>query len=273
MEKLAQIHRRESTDVYIEEPIFYLTAVPAVLLYGMGKGGLGGATGAMSVPLMSLTANPVQAAAILLPIICLMDLHVLKLFWRRFDVASLKIIIPASLVGIVIGSALLGVLPTYGSKLLLGTIAIIFCLDHWTKRLRSRPTSSPSNASGRFWGVIAGITSTHIHAGGPAILIYLLPKQLDKILLVGTLGVYFAVLNFAKLVPYSLLGQFDAKNLGTALILSPLAPVGVWLGYRLLHRFDQSTIYKSIYILLFLTGGKLLFDGLTASLATGARAL
>jgi uncharacterized membrane protein YfcA len=48
----------------------------------------------------------------------------------------------------------------------------------------------------------------------------------------------------------------------TALLLLPLAPVGVRLGYLFLHRFDQAKIYTFIYGLLFLTGIKLLVDGL-----------
>jgi uncharacterized membrane protein YfcA len=248
--------------VFIDDFYFYLTAVPAVLIYGMAKGGLGGAAGAVAVPLMSLTTEPIQAAAILLPIIFVMDIHVIKLFWGKFDADSLKIIVPAALLGVVIGALLLGILPTGGIKLLLGVIAIVFCVDFWTRRARQQPRSEPGPWSGRFWAVIAGITSTHIHAGGPAISVYLLAKSLDKIILVGTFGVFFFVLNFAKLIPYTLLGQFDAQNLMTALVLMPLAPVGVRLGYLFLHRFEQAKIYTFIYGLLFLTGIKLLADGL-----------
>ena len=245
----------------ISDPMFYAVAIPAVLIYGMGKGGLGGVAGAISVPLMALTVSPVQAAAILLPIICLMDLHVLKLFWQKFNARILRVIVPASLVGIGVGSLLLGVLSSTGMKLFLGTIALVFCLDYWLQRRERDEAQPPGDWSGRFWGVIAGVTSTHIHAGAPAISIYLLPQKLDKIMLVGTLGVYFAVLNFVKLVPYSVLGQFDTRNLATSLVLAPLAPIGVWLGYRLLHRFRQETVYRLIYLFLFATGAKLLFDG------------
>jgi len=248
---------------FIEDVAFYLAAVPAVLIYGMGKGGIGGSAGAVSVPLMSLTIEPVQAAAILLPIICVMDLQVVKLFWGRFDVQSLKIIIPAAIVGVGIGASLLGVLPTSGMKLFLGVIAILFCLDYYTAATRKQQRQPPGPWAGRFWGVIAGITSTHVHAGAPPISIYLLPKNLDKVVLVGTFGVIFFVLNYVKLVPYTMLGQFDARNLGTSLVLLPLAPLGVWMGYRLLHRFEQATIYKLIYAFLLLTGSKLLFDGVT----------
>lgn len=247
--------------VIIGDLHFYFVAIPAVLIYGMGKGGLGGSAGAISVPMMSLTVEPLQAAAILLPIICVMDLQVIKLFWGKFDTASLRVLIPSTIVGVAIGSLLMGVLPSAGIKVLLGTIAVLFCLDHWSKTVRAGTARTPGDWAGRFWGVIAGITSTHVHAGGPPLSVYLLPKNLDKVVLVGTFGAIFAVLNYVKLVPYTLLGQFDLRNLGTSLILLPLAPVGVGLGFRLLHRFEQVMIYRFIYGFLFLTGIKLLYDG------------
>jgi len=240
---------------------FYLVAVPAVLIYGLGKGGLGGSAGAISVPMMSLTVEPLQAAAILLPIICVMDLQVIKLFWGKFDKASLRVLIPSTIAGVATGALLMGVLPIAGMRVMLGAIAVLFCLDHWTSARRTRTPRVPGKWAGRFWGVVAGITSTHAHAGAPPLSVYLLPRKLDKIVLAGTFGVILAVLNYVKLVPYTLLGQFDMRNLGTSLILLPLAPIGVWIGFRLLHRIEQVVIYRIIYALLFLTGIKLLYDG------------
>jgi uncharacterized membrane protein YfcA len=53
----------------ITDPLFYLCAIPAVLLYGIAKGGFGGNIAILSVPLMALVMSPQQAAAILLPIL------------------------------------------------------------------------------------------------------------------------------------------------------------------------------------------------------------
>lgn len=36
----------------LSDPWFYLLAIPAVLIYGIGKGGLGGALGILAVPMM-----------------------------------------------------------------------------------------------------------------------------------------------------------------------------------------------------------------------------
>ena len=57
----------------MSDPWFYAAGVPAVLLVGLSKGGFGGAMALLGVPLMSLVMPPVQAAAILLPILIIMD--------------------------------------------------------------------------------------------------------------------------------------------------------------------------------------------------------
>ncbi len=65
----------------LTDPWFYLVAVPAVLLYGIAKGGFGGAISIVSVPMMALMMPPTQAAAILLPILVVMDALVVKAYW------------------------------------------------------------------------------------------------------------------------------------------------------------------------------------------------
>jgi uncharacterized membrane protein YfcA len=67
----------------IDQPVFYLLATLAVLIVGISKGGFGGGLAVAGVPLMSLAIPPFQAAAILLPILCLMDLAGLRAYWGR----------------------------------------------------------------------------------------------------------------------------------------------------------------------------------------------
>ena len=58
----------------IYDPLFYAVSIPAVLLYGIAKGGFAGPLAILGVPLMSLVISPLQAAAILLPILCIQDM-------------------------------------------------------------------------------------------------------------------------------------------------------------------------------------------------------
>jgi len=244
----------------INDPVFYIIAVPAILLYGMGKGGLGPGLGAAVVPAMALAINPVQAAAIMLPILCVMDIFALISFKKQFDLYHLKILIPAGIIGIIIASLFMGHLSEDAIRIAIGVIVISFCLNYWFSS-DNTAHQKPGRRSGYIWGIIAGVTSMQIHAGGPPVSIYLLPQKLDKVVLMGTMAVFFTVMNYLKLIPYAILGQFDSANMLTSLVLMPLAPVGVKLGYFLLNRVKQEIIYRFLYILLFVSALKLIYDG------------
>ena len=69
-----------SATLLIGEPLFYVLAVPALLIAGISKGGLGGGLVVMAVPLLSLAVPPVTAAAVLLPLLCCMDLLSLRAY-------------------------------------------------------------------------------------------------------------------------------------------------------------------------------------------------
>ena len=112
-------------------------------------------------------------------------------------------------------------------------------------------------------GTVAGFTSFVAHAGGPPYEAYAMPQGLDKRIYAGTAVMFFCVLNFVKVVPYAMLGQFDQTNLTTSLILIPIAPFGVLFGAWLVKRIDQTLFYRILYALIFSVGLKLLWDGLT----------
>jgi uncharacterized membrane protein YfcA len=250
----------------ITDPAFYFVAVPAVLLFGIAKGGFAGGFGVLAVPLMALVISPVQAAAILLPILCVMDLVSLWFYRGRWVWPELKLLIPASLLGVVAGTLAFGFMSPSVTRLLLGTMAIAFTLNHgWQKR---RGNSVEQKLFGPVAGTIAastaGFTSFIAHAGGPPISMYLLRRGLDRTAFVGTTVVLFAVLNYVKLIPYGWLGQFDTANLTTSLVLSPLAPIGIGIGVWLHRRISDQVFFRVAYTMLFLVGVKLVWDGLAS---------
>ena len=92
---------------------------------------------------------------------------------------------------------------------------------------------------------------------------YLLRRGIDRTQFVATTVVLFAVLNYVKLIPYTWLGQFDATNLSTSLVLAPLAPVGIGMGVWLHNRVTDKFFFRIAYAMLFVVGLKLMFDGVT----------
>lgn len=246
----------------ITDPLFYALALPAILIAGISKGGFGGGLVVMAVPLMALVVSPQQAAAVMLPILMLMDVAAVWAYRRTWAKNLLVFLLPAAVLGVAAGWASFGLLDANLVRLLLGIIAVTFTLDYWFRSsVRTGPVKIPDRLWGGMWAMVSGFTSFVAHAGGPPLNVYMLPKGLEKRLFVGTMAMFFAGANLLKLVPYAMLGQFHTANLMTSLVLAPLAPAGVWLGLWMQSRVSDRAFYKVCYTLLFLTGLKLGYDG------------
>jgi uncharacterized membrane protein YfcA len=247
----------------ISNPVFYVLAALAVVIVGVSKSGFGSGIGVLGVPLMALVIPPAQAAAIMLPLLCVMDIFNVYHYRTRFDRTNLLILVPAALVGILLGTFTFRYLTDAHIRILLGVISIAFVINFFAGRNNTAGQTKPDRLKGSVWGTIAGFTSFGVHAGGPPVNIYLLPQKLDKTIFVGTTVVFFTIVNYVKLVPYALLGQLNGDNLLTSLILAPLVPLGVWLGIKLHDRVNEKLFYNLAYFSLLITGVKLLYDGLT----------
>ena len=246
----------------LTQPSFYATAVPAVILLGLSKGGFAG-LGVLGMPLMALTIPPVQAAAITLPILMVQDAFSVWVYRRDWDRTNLKILLPGAVVGILLAYLLAAKVPDRAVALVLGLISIVFALRRFlAKRSATAPTgTAPSRPAGWFWGAIAGFTSMIAHAGGPPFQIYLIPQHLPRDLFVGTGVVFFALVNLIKVPPYLALGQLTLDSLLTSAVLFPLAIASTFAGVWLVRRVSGERFYDIIYVLLLLLGCKLVADG------------
>lgn len=245
----------------LSDPAFYLVSVPAVLLYGVAKGGFGGAVAILAVPLMALLMSPAQAAAILLPILVVMDMVVVYSYRGQFDRRALELLLPGALLGIALGFVLAGVMNESLMRLLVGCVALTFGLQALLGWLSSMGRQHNRLLASCF-GALAGFTSFSIHAGGPPLTMYLLPKRLAPMIYAGTAGLFFAVVNLVKLPAYYILGQFNSENLLYSVVLVPLAPVGVLIGRQLVKLSNPVLYYRIISLFLVIVGMKLIVDGM-----------
>lgn len=245
----------------ITDPWFYAIAVPAVLLMGVSKSGFGAGFGSLVVPLMALVVTVPQAAAILMPLLLLMDILGMAAFRKDFDTSLLKFLIPCGLVGTVIGALLFKLL---NASTVAGIVGV-FTLAFLAQRLLFPPkadSAAPPKWLGAILTATAGFTSFIAHAGGPPISAYVIPMRLSPVKFTATMAFFFFVINLSKWIPYAWLGLLDLRNLMTSLLLLPVAPIGVWLGVRLARRINQVLFYRLVYLGMFLTGVKLVWDAL-----------
>lgn len=244
----------------ITDPQFYAVAVPAVLLLGISKSGFGAGFGSLAVPLMALAVTVPQAAAILMPVLLVMDLLGLHAFRKHFDWKLIRFLLPFGLLGTVVGTLLFKLMD---ARLVAGVVGV-FTLAFLAQRLLfpPRPDSpAPPRWLGGILTTVAGFTSFVAHAGGPPVNAYVIPMRLPPLVFTATMSVFFFVVNLSKWGPYAWLGLLDLRNMATSLVLLPLAPVGVLVGVRIAHRIKPLLFYRMVYAGMLLTGLKLVWDG------------
>ena len=247
----------------LHDPWFWAAAIPAVILVGLSKGGLG-SVGALAVPILSLAISPVTAAGLTLPIFVLSDVVAVISYRRSFDWPVLRTMLPAALAGIGIGWATAAWVSDDAVRVIVGAVSVLFALNYWFRgRLRSEP-SKPSAPKGLFWGAMSGFTSFVSHNGGAPFQMYVLPLGFKPMVYAGTSTIFFAAVNATKLIPYFFLGQFKSANLEAAAILAPLSVACALLGVRIVKVIDQRVFYRLIYVLMFAIGllliGQAVFD-------------
>ena len=246
----------------ITDPFFYAVAVPAVLLLGISKSGFGAGFGSLAVPIMALSISVPQAAAILMPVLLLMDVLGIAAFRKDFDKQLLKFLVPFALVGTVTGALLFKVLDAHVVAGMVGAFTLLFLAQRLL--FAPRPDSPPPPRwLGALLTITSGFTSFIAHAGGPPINAYVIPLRLSPVKFTATMAFLFFAVNLSKWIPYAWLGLLDVRNMATSIVLLPLAPVGVWLGVRLARRISQHLFYRLMYGGMFLTGCKLLWDSLS----------
>ncbi|MFZ4828620.1 MAG: sulfite exporter TauE/SafE family protein [Phototrophicaceae bacterium] len=244
--------------------IFGLVIGVAVLLVGIGKSGFADGAGLIATPLMALVMPMADATALLLPILLFIDVFNLRHYRNDYDRKNLTLLVPAGIVGIAIGALFFNTFQGNERvlKVGLGVLALVF-LAYQLGRTRllglaEQYTAPP--AFGFAMGILGGFTSTLAHAGLPPILIYLLPQKLEPRRYVGTVAYLFFVINLVKLIPYTALGLLRVGNIPLTLVLLPVTYLGIRLGYWLQARIPKELFARIIYVLLFLTGVRLLFS-------------
>jgi uncharacterized protein len=243
----------------ITDPFFYAVSIPAVLLLGVSKSGFGAGFGSIAVPMMALAVTVPQAAAILMPVLLVMDLLGMAAFRKNVDRRLLRFLLPWGLAGIALGTLLFRALDARLVAGVVGLITLLFLAQRllFPPRPDSRP---PPKWLGAILTATSGFTSFIAHAGGPPINAYVIPMRLTPVVFTGTMAFFFFFINLSKWLPYAWLGLLDWRNMATSLALLPFAPVGVWVGVRIAHRINQTLFYRLVYTGMFLTAVKLLWD-------------
>ncbi|RWX15660.1 sulfite exporter TauE/SafE family protein [Rhizobium hidalgonense] len=246
---------------------FYYAAVPAVLLVGLAKGGMGDALSLIGLPFLALVVSPVEAAAILLPILVFMDMISLVIWRRHGDGATLKIMLPGAVFGIALGWATAALVPGNMLRIVIGAVTILFCLRYFWNNYgpgagKVVPPRGQRPKVAGLWSTFSGYGSFVAHAGGAPFQIYALPLKLQPRDYTGTSVRFFAILNAIKLIPYFALGQLDTQNIATSATLLPFAPLATLAGAWCVRRMKPAVFYPFMYAMALIAALLIVREGL-----------
>lgn len=244
---------------------FFALSIPAVIFAGISKGGFGSGAAFAAASILALVLDPSVAVGLMLPLLMLMDVTALKAFWGRWDWGLSWRIMLGSIPGVALGTLIFKAANDDVIRLLIGLISLAFVV--WqliTKYQLIKARRTPFGpVAGWVTGAVAGFTSFVSHAGGPPVAVYLLSHPVTKTTYQASTVLIFWVINIAKAIPYGFIGIFTYDSLLADLYLAPFALLGVWLGVKVHDVFPERLYFTFTYILLTLTGTKLIWDALT----------
>lgn len=244
---------------------FFAIAVPAVIFAGVSKAGFGSGAAFAAASILALVLPPGLALGIMLPLLMLVDVASLRPYWKCWSWPEAKLLILGGVPGVALGAVLYRIANDDVIRLLIGSISLGFVAWQVAQArgwVRLGAAAMPLRA-GYVAGLVAGFTSFVSHAGGPPAAVFLLGRKLDKTTYQATTVLLFWVINLVKFIPYSFLGIFTAQTILANVFLAPAALLGAWLGVRAHRVIPERAFFTLTYVLLSLTGLKLILDALS----------
>ncbi len=250
---------------YAPQTIFWIAF--SVFLTSTGKGGFPAGPVAMSLLVLVFpgqTETARTAVAFMLPLLILMDIFGFILYRKHILWKKLLPLIPGTLAGVALAAILFVskensfiYIPDTWFRLFLGILGLSFVVyralrTRLLRRIEEKGKKQGPAAAGIF-GFLAGLISTIANSGVPPVQMYLLPQKLKKMNFAATIVAFFFFLNVIKMVPFSLMGRIEVKNLLLGVWMLPVIPFGVAAGYGLVRIMKERHYTVLIYAALTAT--------------------
>jgi uncharacterized membrane protein YfcA len=215
-------------------------AVAGALGMGISKAGFPGMS-LVHVVVFALVFGARNSTGIILPMLIAADILAVRAFQQHAQWIYIRRMLPATVVGIVVGFVLMGRLNEAAFAPLIGVIVLALTLMQIGRMAKPDLLADVPHSHAFAWtmGLLAGITTMIANAAGPVITLYALSVSLPKFELVGTIAWFFFIVNLVK-VPFSVwLGLIRWDTLTLNLILVPAVFAGVASGRWLTHKVPQ----------------------------------
>lgn len=233
----------------------------SVLVLGLAKGGMLG-LGLLGMPLMAMIFSPIEAGAILMPLLVVQDMFGMWLYRKNWHRRIVAWMMPGAICGVAFAAYFASIMPVNIILAILGAISVIFGVWRIWVTWRDMPikVATAKEWPGLIFGFFAGFTSQIAHAGAPPFHIWVMPKNLPHIQFAGTAIMFFGFVNWFKIPAFIALGAFTRETLLLSLVLTPIALLSTMLGARLVPLIHGRSFFIFANMMLALVGVKLIWD-------------
>ena len=238
---------------------FYVIVIVVGLLIGFSKGGLGAALVVLVAPLLSLVMSTSEAVSFSLPLLIFGDFLALYVFWKRWDMHFVRLMLPSAIVGVVIGTILLATLPDISLRRLLGVFTLVFITYRVLSVRLMTLTYQPENWHGYVAGAASGLGSALANTGSPPFTAYMLMQKVSPEVFAATTTLFFFVINVLKVPAQAMAGLMHFERVLSTLWVLPIIVFGVMVGRWAIIRINPVVFERILLVLLFIASIVLIF--------------
>ncbi|EAY26386.1 sulfite exporter TauE/SafE family protein [Microscilla marina] len=221
----------------------------AGFIIGVSKAGIKGIS-IMVVTLMAMVFGGKASTGIILPLLLVGDVFAVIYYHRYTEWHHLKRLLPAMMLGVVVGAWVGKDLPERVFKQMMAAIILAtVAMMYWWDRQKNKQVPD------HWWfaimmGLMAGFTTMIGNLAGAFTNLFFLAMRLPKNNFIGTAAWLFLLINLFKL-PFHIFA-WQTINLDTASLdvrLVPLVLLGLLTGVRLVRKINERYYRKLILIL------------------------
>jgi uncharacterized protein len=239
-----------------------LVSAVAVLVAAFIKGAIGFGFPTLATPLLAMVIDVKAAVAVLIFPNLVMDAYqpVRRAGLGR-SARRLAMLLAGGVVGTILGTRLLVLLPPRYAVLILGVFVLAFV------GLNSTPFSPRVAPGWERWlsppiGLLAGVVGGLTNVPGTPLVIYFYALGMDKSEFVRSVAFSFVVYKTTQLATVMYFGLLPSSLFFWSLAIAALALATFWLGLRVQARLDQAAFNRAVLAFLALLGAGLVARGI-----------
>jgi uncharacterized membrane protein YfcA len=243
-----------------DDPQILIIALVAAVCIGLAKAGFSGIS-MVSVVLLADIYGAKASVGLALPLLIAADLMAYPAFLKHGSWKPVWKLLPATLVGILLGWWLLGEIDDTVARRVIGGCVLAMVLIQAFRKLRPVffDRLSESHGFGIAAGALGGFATMLANAAGPVIQLYFLARRLPKMEMIGIGARFFLLVNLIKIPLNAHLSLITSESLLVNLKLLPGVVLGIIAGRWLIGRVPQAVFEWMIVGFAFVAALRLLW--------------